>query len=409
VISLQWRATCNFLLHVFENSMEQRIAYLLQKCSNNNLTATEEAELNAFFLDENNRELFNREAGVLVAGMSADPEISKDTWEPVLLQVLQADKVFEKEVAVRKVGYRSWWPYVAAAVLTGVLMGWAYWGMNHRKQAPTLLASHIGPGTNKAVLQLSNGSRIVLSDIGNGVVGQQGAAQVVKMDSGFVAYQAATTGSNDAVTFNTLTTPRGGQFKIMLPDGSLVWLNAASALRYPAVFTGNKRVVELSGEAYFEVAANDRQPFYVKSKGQEVMVLGTSFNINAYDDEPVMTTTLLSGKVKVSGAAFSGVMQPGEQIQRKGNDNWQLVKEVDTDNVMAWKKGLFSFNRADVTTVMRQLARWYDVTVIFETKNRQQQFMGEIPRNVSLDKALEILKFSDIHTVVTGRTIKIID
>jgi ferric-dicitrate binding protein FerR (iron transport regulator) len=387
--------------------MEQRIAYLLQKCSNNDLTATEEAELNAFFMDENNRDLFNRGAADLLVAMPADPEINNVVWEPLLVNVLQADKVFEKEVAIRKVSY--WWQYAAAAVLTGVLVGLVYWWMNDPKPASMPLASQIGPGTDKAILQLSNGSRIVLTDIQNGVVGQQGAAQVVKLDSGFVAYQAGRTNSSEAVAFNTLTTPRGGQFKIMLPDGSLVWLNAASSLKYPAVFTGDKRVVELTGEAYFEVAANARQPFYVKSKEQEVMVLGTSFNINAYDDEPVATTTLLSGKVKVSGASFSGVMQPGEQVQRKGSDNWQLIKDVDTDNVMAWKKGLFSFNRADVTTVMRQLARWYDVTVIFETKNRQQQFIGEIPRNVSLDKALEILKFSDIHYIVTGRTIKIID
>ncbi|HEY9259701.1 MAG TPA: FecR family protein [Chitinophaga sp.] len=370
------------------------------------MTATEEAELNTFFTDENNRELFNREAADLLATMPADQEIDKAVWEPLLLNVLEADKVFEKEVASRKV---RWWQYAAAAVLMGVLAGLGYWWLNDSKQAPIPLASHIGPGTDKAILQLSNGNSIVLTDQQNGVVGQQGGVQVVKLDSGFVAYQGGSTSNSDEVAFNTLTTPRGGQFKIMLPDGSLVWLNAASALKYPAVFTGDKRVVELTGEAYFEVAVNARQPFYVKSKGQEVMVLGTSFNINAYDDEPVASTTLLSGKVKVSGAAFSGVMQPGEQIQQKGSDHWQLIRNVDTDNVMAWKKGLFSFNRADVTTVMRQLARWYDVTVIFETKNRQQQFVGEIPRNVSLDKALEILKFSDIHCVVTGRTIKIID
>jgi len=389
--------------------MEQRIAYLLQKCSNNDLTTTEEAELNAFFLDENNREVFNRGVEEIVAATSAHPEVDREEWEPLLLNVLQADKVFEKEITVTKVVYRNWWKYAVAAVLTGVLAGLAYWGIDYRKQTPMPLVSNIGPGTNKAVLQLANGRSIVLSDVDNGVVGQQGAVQVVKLDSGFVAYQGGKTNSSNAVEFNTLITPRGGQFKIMLPDGSLVWLNAASALKYPAVFNGDKRVVELTGEAYFEVAANAHQPFYVKSKGQEVMVLGTSFNINAYDDEPVTTTTLLSGKVKVSGAAFSGVMQPGEQIQHKGNDNWQLIKDVDSDNVMAWKKGLFSFDRADVTTVMRQLARWYDVTVIFETKNRQQQFIGEIPRNVSLEKALEILKFSDIHYVITGRTIKIID
>jgi transmembrane sensor len=387
--------------------MEQRIAYLLQKCSSNDLTTAEEEELNAFFLEEKNRELFNQEAGVLLNAAPAASPMKDAAWEPLLLNVLNADKVFDKTATTLKVSYRKWWQYAAAVVLTGVLAGLLFWLTNNRPAAAVV--ANIGPGTNKAILQLSNGSRIALTDIQNGVIGRQGAAQVVKMDSGFVAYQPGKTGSNAALEYNTLITPRGGQFKVMLPDGSLVWLNAASALKYPAVFTGDRRVVELTGEAYFEIAANASQPFYVKSKGQEVQVLGTSFNINAYDDEPVASTTLLSGKIKVSGPAFSGLLQPGEQLQRKGGSDWQVIKGIDTENVIAWKKGLFSFNRADVTTVMRQLARWYDVTVVFETNNRQQAFVGEIPRNVSLDKALEILKFSDIHYVVTGRTIKIID
>lgn len=387
--------------------MEQRIAYLIQKCSRDELTTAEEEELTAFFLDEKNRELFNQEAATLMVTSTEKPVINEENWEPVLLNVLNADK--SSTAATLKVSYRKWWQYAAAVVIAGSLTGLFFWQMNNRPRPAVKVAENIAPGTNKAILQLANGQRIVLTDVQNGVVGQQGMAQVVKLDSGFVAYQPGKTGSAAAVEYNTLTTPRGGQFKVMLPDGSLVWLNAASSLKYPSSFTGNKRVVELTGEAYFEVATNARQPFYVKSKGQEVMVLGTSFNINAYDDEPLTATTLLSGKIKVSGPAFSGILQPGEQYQQRGGKDWQLNKDIDTENVMAWKKGLFSFNHEDVTTVMRQLARWYDVTVVFETKNRQQQFVGEIPRNVSLEKALEILKFSDIHYVVTGRTIKIID
>lgn len=385
--------------------MEPRIAYLLQKCSVDRLTTAEQEELSAFFLNEDNRELFNEEAAQLIENTPAGAVISEEDWNPLLAHVLLVDKVSPS----LKVRYRRWWQYAAAvAVLIGITGIWWHQWSNPR-QPSTPIVAHIAPGTNKAVLQLSDGSTIALTDVQNGVVGQQGAAQLVKLDSGFLAYQQEKGGTTKEQVYNTLITPRGGQFKIMLPDGSMVWLNAASSLNYPASFTGDKREVSLTGEAYFEVASKAGQPFIVKSKGQTVEVLGTQFNIKAYDDEPVAATTLLTGKVKVTGTDFSRVLQPGEQASRQESRGWQLIKGIDTDQVIAWKNGFFSFNQSDITTVMRELSRWYDVEVVFDTQNRQQAFVGEIPRNVSLDKALQILSLSDIHYTIKGRTIHIID
>lgn len=388
--------------------MEQRIIFLLKKSGEEGLTKDEETELTAFFQDEANRELFNSAAAAWPEEIPGDGEVDPVNWEPVLQDILLADKPGNTPV---KVLYRKWWQYAAAVVFIVVASG--AWFLLQPKKRVTQhvpeVAADIAPGTNKAMLQLSNGKTIVLSDAQNGVVGQQGNAQVVKTDNGVLAYRRGTAVAGNEVEYNTMITPRGGQFRIVLQDGSTVWLNAASSLKYPVEFNSAERVVELTGEAYFEVAARPGQPFRVKSKGQEVLVLGTHFNINAYPDETMTATTLITGKVKVSGAGYAGVLQPGEQVQQQGNSHWQLLKDIDIETVMAWKNGYFSFNKANIVTVMRQLARWYDVNVIFETKNTEQAFVGEIPRSVSLEKALEILKFSNVHYVIMGRTIKIID
>lgn len=391
--------------------MDQRITFLLKKSGEEGLTIAEERELTIFFQDEANRELFNSAAVALPEDISGDAEVNSADWEPLLQHILNADKPGHTGTPV-KVLYRKWWQYAAAVVFILVASG-AWFLVQNRKPGIMhhipAVAADIAPGANKATLRLSNGKTIVLSDTQNGVVGQQGNAQVVKMDNGVLAYQPGSQAGGNEVEYNTMITPRGGQYRIILQDGSKVWLNAASSLKYPAVFNGPERVVELTGEAYFEIAAKADQPFRVKSKGQEVLVLGTHFNINAYPDETVIATTLIKGKVKVSGTGYAGVLQPGEQVQQQENHHWQLLKNVDTETVMAWKNGYFSFNKANIVTVMRQLARWYDVNVIFETKNTEQAFVGEIPRSVSLEQALEVLKFSDIHYVITGRTIKIID
>jgi transmembrane sensor len=265
------------------------------------------------------------------------------------------------------------------------------------KTLPQQLKNDLAPGTNKALLTLSDGSTIILDDAKNGQVAQQGSAKIDKLASGQLIYNV-TGGKHAEVVFNTLTTPRGGQFKLTLPDGSEVWLNAASSIRYPTEFIGDERKVEISGEAYFEIAHDAAKPFKVSVNGMEVKVIGTHFNINAYRDEIAIKTTLLEGSISLSkGDAVTTSLKPGQQAQLGNSGHIQVINNVDIDQVVAWKNGYFSFTRADLQTVMRQLARWYDVDIIYEGKISERQFGGKIHRNSNASEALKVLEEMKVH------------
>ena len=272
------------------------------------------------------------------------------------------------------------------------------------------------PGGNKAILTLSDGSTIVLDSAHNGALTQQGNTKVVKLDSGQLAYRSGTGGpQGTGVQYNTIATPRGGQYQVVLPDGTKVWLNAASSLKFPTAFARNERSVDLAGEAYFEVAKNAGAPFKVHiithqaaepgqgSPGGEVEVLGTHFNVNAYDDEAAIKTTLLEGSVRVSKGREHGLLQPGQQAQLNRKGDLHLVLDANTEEAIAWKNGYFQFEEADVRTVMRQLARWYDVEVSYEGPAPERQFGGQMPRGVNLSEVLRILQESNVHFRIEGK------
>jgi ferric-dicitrate binding protein FerR (iron transport regulator) len=217
-----------------------------------------------------------------------------------------------------------------------------------------------------------------------------------------------------AVAYNTLSTPAGGQFQIKLPDGSRVWLNAASSITYPTAFTGNDRRVSITGEGYFEVTKDARKPFKVtilsaageQQRSTEIEVLGTHFNINAYDDEAVVKTSLLEGKVKVvNNKAETAILKPGQQAQVSSQGAMQVKEDADMEEVVAWKNGEFLFQRADIGTLMRQVARWYDIEVNYPNGKPKDKFTGKIGRNVNLSQLLEILKYSEVRFELKGRTL----
>lgn len=271
----------------------------------------------------------------------------------------------------------------------------------HNKKHP----EEILPGSNKAVLALGNGKTIDLDDAANGDLARDGNLTIKKSGDGQVIYQVGSNGSaglND-VSYSTISTPRGGQYQIVLPDGSHVWLNAASSLRFPSAFTGNERSVKLEGEAYFEVAKDKQKPFMVEVKGMKVEVLGTSFNLMAYDEEPEIQTTLLEGSVKVVQGANYKIIKPGQQASVLQNSI--DVNDVDTDEITAWKNGLFQFSQAGLETVMHQLGRWYNVDIVFEGKIPDEHFHGKVSRNANLSQVLKILELSGINFTVEGRKI----
>jgi ferric-dicitrate binding protein FerR (iron transport regulator) len=266
------------------------------------------------------------------------------------------------------------------------------------------IKDRITPGENKAILTLADGSTIILDETKNGQVAQQGGTQITKLTNGQLVYNRSNS-EPAKIAFNSLTTPRGGQFKLTLPDGSEAWLNAASSIKYPTAFAGHERKVEISGEVYFEIAHNASKPFKVSVNGIEVKVLGTHFNINAYSDEVSVKTTLLEGSIKLAKGGSVIKLAPGQQAQVRNGSDIKVINNVDVNQVVAWKSGYFSFNRADIQTVMRQIARWYDVEVSYEKNIPERQFGGKIDRNSNITEVLKILAESKVHFRIDGKKI----
>jgi ferric-dicitrate binding protein FerR (iron transport regulator) len=338
---------------------------------------------------------------------------------------------------------RSWFRVTVAAVTIAVVCLPVYYLITHTAErkpvAKTVVRSvpvHDAlPGGNKAMLTLNDGSIIVLDSVQNGMLHEQGNVKVMKQE-GQLKYQSVPQGGSNgqlaSVAYNTLSTPRGGQYQLVLPDGSKVWLNAASSIRFPTAFAGNEREVELTGEAYFEIttlrlSSGEKMPFRVviapSSSGEsrgEVEVLGTHFNVNAYNDEEFIRTTLLEGKVKVtSGAARrdqpavnnkqSAILAPGQQavITSSKGGAIKTINDADTEGAVAWKNGLFYFDDVNIEAIMRQLSRWYQVQVVYKGKIPDRRFAGQVSRNANLSQVLKILELSKVHFTIEGETVTV--
>lgn len=287
----------------------------------------------------------------------------------------------------------------AAAVLFMLMAAGFYFNALERLPSPGAdkqVTTDKLPGRNEAVLVLANGSRIVLDQAAKGTLATEGGTLVSKVAEGQLNYQAVkdSQSGNIAAKYNTISTPKGGQYRVVLPDGTIVWLNAASSLRFPVSFEAKQRNVELTGEAYFEVAANKAKPFSLTAGKTNIRVLGTHFNVMAYPDEASVNTTLLEGSVKVSTGKTEGILKPGQQGQALNGKI--AVMEVDTEAAVAWKKGYFYFKDADISTVMRQVSRWYDVEVAYQGRVPEMTFSGKMYRNVDLLKMLEALSYFNV-------------
>ncbi|MGX5689710.1 FecR family protein [Arcticibacter tournemirensis] len=281
------------------------------------------------------------------------------------------------------------------------------------------LIADIQPGTNKAVLTLADGKKIALDDAKAGHLVQLSGISVTKTADGQIVYNMQNAGPDKLcqqkeVHYNSITTPAGGQFQVILPDGTKVWLNAASGIRFPMVFNPEERKVEMTGEVYFEVAAK-KIPFVVSTRGQDVEVLGTHFNINAYPEEKDIRTTLLEGRVRVSpkttvksSALRSQILKPGEQSVNNPNTHSLSVHTVDAEEAIAWKNGLLVFNDTDIGNIMRQISRWYNVEVKYEGDVKGRQFAGSVSRYDNVSQVLAMLESTGvIHFKIEGRRITV--
>ncbi|TKC65434.1 DUF4974 domain-containing protein [Pedobacter hiemivivus] len=305
---------------------------------------------------------------------------------------------------------KLWFPLAAAASILLIVTAGTFFLFLQKNNA--VVNQDIDPGSYKAVLTLADGRKIALTDATNGKLAMQAGIEITKTADGQLIYQVkeAEQKTANATLFNTISTPRGGQYQINLPDGTKIWLNSESKLKYPASFANLKqRKVELIGEAYFEVAKNKALPFLVLSKQQEVEVLGTHFNINSYDNELVVKTTLLEGSVWVrttNNASVNKVIKPGEQsVLRSGQ---LLVNTVNTESEIAWKEGIFNFEDENIQSIMRKLERWYDIDVTYKGAITTTTFGGKISIHRPLSKALKLLESTgDVHFKIEGRRITV--
>lgn len=354
---------------------------------------------NFLALNPEKREWANQAKTVLQSLVFKESWPEKATIEQALNKALE--EINEKRGASvvaqnpRMYRFNGWIGWVAAAVVLFLVTGW--WFFVRTEVKPPLVSENIAPGVgaivpggNKAILTLDDGSRIMLDSANKGAITKEGNILVEKTGEGHLSYK------NDGIVaeerFNTISTPRGGQYQLTLSDGSKVWLNAASSLKYPMVFIGRERKVELTGEGYFEVAPNTQQPFLVKVNDVEVKVLGTHFNINSYKEEAATATTVVSGQVKVKKNENEMLLAPGQQaITYVGVDALKKVNRVDVEAVIAWKNGRFVFNAAQLDDILQQVARWYDVDIVYEGKT-DETFSGTLPRSENVTKLLNILE-----------------
>ncbi len=356
-------------------------------------------------------------------------ELRQAEWQ--LRAILSANRVFVSESAAEEVWSRiqvsikpnaenttpvrsiktmyakKWWA-AAASILIISTFGFLVWkGKSEEKNSiannqQTVITNDIVPGSTRATLTLADGTTLVLDSAKNGTITKEGNVLVVKQDDLLVYNQSSE--ASVEVLYNTITTPRGGQYQMVLSDGSKVWLNAASSIRFPTTFAGKERQVEITGEAYFEVAHLANKPFIVSTGSTSVKVLGTHFNIKAYDDEPAAFITLLEGSVNVSKNLEAVILKPGQQASV--GQGIQVAAAVDMEQVMAWKNGAFVFGESmTVKEIMQQLSRWYDVEVVYQNQPAGH-IGGSISRNVNITEVLSILELTgEVHFEIQGKRV----
>lgn len=385
---------------------------LLQKYIEDGLTPDELAEFlqlardpaNGLLLDKAVREQLE---STDFTDLSAGTDLEQQFREVLQKASSKSEVNTESPAEIKRTGFLYRW--VAAASILLVLAGAAFWWKlsDRQEQVSAVTPSDIAPGTSGAILTLADGTRVVLDSLGNGLVATQSGTKV-QLEDGRLTYLPTAAGEG-APAYNTMSTPKGRQFQLKLPDGTAVWLNAASSIQYPIAFTNGERRVLVTGEAYFEVAPDARKPFIVEVNNlTEVEVLGTHFNVNGYMDDGSAITTLLQGTVRVRAILNEGlatgkgqekrntaqVLKPGQQgiVRGAGNRAQLLLQDADIEKVMAWKNGYFNFEGASIREVMKQLERWYDITVVYENGVPDVMFFGEMSRNVNLAELISALQ-----------------
>ena len=374
---------------------KQRFDYLLEKYLDGSITDAEKQELGDLYKDANLKDA-----------------VYPDDRESVSERMLSRLKNEIQQEKTSGSFFKSWRIGVAAASVIAVFGIYII----NRPVAPKMMAKHspanqaILPGTNVAVLTLGNGKSILLNGGSIGKLAVQGGTTITKNAAGQISYQAADNDqNNNEIVFNTITTPMGGQFRVTLPDGSNVWLNAASSLTYPSRFKGSERHVELHGEAYFEIFKDKSSPFTVTAEDANIKVLGTHFNVMAYKNEPSVNTTLLEGSVSLSSKNAHALLVPGQQGAVDNKAQNITLHEVNVEDAVAWKNGYFSFRKQNLPAAMNKIARWYNVEVEYSGNVNNKFLGGTVSRSENIQELLNYLELTGIAKFkIDGRRIKVI-
>ncbi|MNL02690.1 fec operon regulator FecR [compost metagenome] len=367
---------------------------LIEKYNEGVANASEKAWVENWYLEESRKYKFPDDKQNFV-------HLKEEIWLATMKTSGLAAKPVFKPIKI--------WSGIAAAVaiLIAFVAGFYFYSGLDKKAAKTAAMADVAPGGHKAILTLADGKKIVLNDLANGEVFVQPGIRVRKSEDGKLVYEVLEQQNPGENKINTIATPEGGQYTVVLSDGTKVMLNSASSLSFPASFKDGDRVVELKGEAYFEVA-KQKKHFKVVSTQQTVEVLGTHFNINAYADEEKIKTTLLEGSVKVANSMSTTIIEPGEQAVVDRTGTGAIVKHhVNIAKETAWINGVFSFEGDDLKSVMRQVSRWYDVNVIYTGTLSDEKYFGEISRSSKLSEVFKILELNNVQFELIGKTVKV--
>lgn len=399
---------------------KEKVISLLKKHAQGKISDSERSELFTFLQDKQHKESITASLEYLLSQNTSVTNFDEKRFGSLLVGILKADDISDsaeegrhdsrrrvsRQVSVKK----TLWVLIGLFILvTGVYFLLIKPAKEKRLKInqSNYLKNEVFPGGYKAILTLSDGSSVALDSIATGLVTQQGNVKVNKATNKELAYNPSGK-RNAGALFNTLTTPAGGEYKLVLSDGSTVRLNAFSSITYPVIFD-KERIVTITGEAYFEVAKNSNMPFKIKVFDMEVEGTGMYVNINAYTDEPVIETTVTKGNAKLNKGSTSKLLQPAQQGLYDKEGKFSLVKNTDTNEVVAWKNGFFQFNNTSLKKVMRQLGRWYDVDIVYEDSSKpEKQIFGEIRRDVNLSEAIGILTKSEVNFRVDGRTLIVV-
>lgn len=385
----------------------ERLHYLLDHYVSLRMSAAEEQEFYSAVNEGQYDEELKTFLGEKWNELKADAHMSEEQSERIFNYIIEQRPAIALPYWKQKHVLRRF--AVAAAVVSLLFLSVFYFVSGNKsagvspadKSLARQSKNDIAPGQTGAILKLADGTSLILDSMKDGVLSQQGNALALKQGGELSYIHNGNTASRNG--FNSVETPRGRQFKLTLEDGTHVWLNAASSIRFPLAFTGKERRVEITGEVYFEVAKNKAKPFIVKTGDMQVEVLGTHFNVKAYADEAEIKTTLVEGSVRISNGKTAGILKPGQQAQASGTGKLQINDHADIEEVLSWKNGRIAFTNAGLESIMRQVSKWYDVDIEYAGSVPNRTFTADISRNTNLSEFLKVLELSNIHFRIDGR------